>query len=90
LRLDRVERLTARARALARQGAFAALPELAYLAGCAAADLPGVLAGLGYRAANPGGQGIIFRARAPARRSSAKPGSQDGPFAKLKELTLAR
>jgi len=90
LRLDRVERLTARARALARQGAFAALPELAYLAGCAAADLPGVLAGLGYRAANPGGQGIIFRARAPARRSGAKPGSQDGPFAKLKELTLAR
>ena len=31
LRLDRVERLAARARALARQGAFAALPELALL-----------------------------------------------------------
>ncbi|HXP12913.1 MAG TPA: helicase-related protein, partial [Stellaceae bacterium] len=90
LRLDRVERLAARARALARQGAFAALPELAQLAGCAAADLPGVLAGLGYRAANPGGQGVIFRAIAPARRSSPKSGPQDGPFAKLKELTLAR
>jgi ATP-dependent RNA helicase SUPV3L1/SUV3 len=90
LRLDRVERLAARVRALARQGAFAASPELASLAGCAAADLPGVLAALGYRSFNPGGQGIIFRARAPSRRSGAKPGPRDGPFAKLKELTLAR
>ncbi len=90
LRFDRVERLAARARALARQGAFAALPELAQLAGCAAADLPGMLAGLGYRAANPDGNGVIFRARASARRRIAQSGPQDGPFAKLKELTLAR
>ena len=90
LRLDRVERLAARARALARQGAFAALPELAHLAGCAAADLPGALAALGYRSANPDGKGVVFRAAAPARPRGVKPGPQEGPFAKLRELTLAR
>jgi ATP-dependent RNA helicase SUPV3L1/SUV3 len=93
LRLDRVERLAARARALARTGAFKASPELAQLAGCAGADLPGLLAALGYRCANPGGQGMVFRVRAPSRRQSGakqKPAESGGPFAKLKELTLAR
>jgi hypothetical protein len=66
------------------------LPELAALAGCAAADLPLVLADIGYRAANQAGQGVRFRRRAPARPIRAKSTPDEGPFAKLRELTLAR
>jgi len=92
LRLDRVERLAARARALARQGALAALPELAAIAGCTREDLPGVLTALGYRAAMLDGQMVGFRpARRVGPRNRRDPAlPADGPFAKLKELTLAR
>jgi ATP-dependent RNA helicase SUPV3L1/SUV3 len=92
LRLDRVERVAARARALARQGAFEALPELASLAGCARDDLSGVLTDLGYRAVLLDGQVVGFR---PARRGAPRRRRDialpaDSPFAKLQELTLAR
>ena len=92
LRLDRVERVAAHARALARQSAFEALPELAFLAGCAREDLSGVLTDLGYRVVLLDGQVVGFRParRGPARRRRDIALQADSPFAKLKELTLAR
>jgi ATP-dependent RNA helicase SUPV3L1/SUV3 len=50
LRVDRVERLAAALRRLARQGPFAATPEIASLAGVPMAELTPVLTALGYRA----------------------------------------
>src|SRR6185312_3584468 len=47
LRVDRVERLAAAARRLARQGPFGATPALAALAGCPVSALAAVLASLG-------------------------------------------
>ncbi len=103
LRVDRVERLAAAARRLARQGPFAATPALARLGGGGIDELVPVLAALGYRAVLGEG-GVSFHARShrnrKTRRSNAARGPQqrrgdegaaaDGPFAKLKELRLAR
>jgi ATP-dependent RNA helicase SUPV3L1/SUV3 len=103
LRVDRIERLAAAARRLARQGPFAATPALASLAGCAVEELAAVLPPLGYRAVLGEG-GITFHARPrrAERPSDDKPGKRrrarrkpeaaaaDGPFAKLRELRLAR
>ncbi|HEY0524754.1 MAG TPA: helicase-related protein [Stellaceae bacterium] len=50
LRVDRVERLAAALRRLARQGPFAATPEIASLSGVPMAELTPVLTTLGYRA----------------------------------------
>jgi ATP-dependent RNA helicase SUPV3L1/SUV3 len=103
LRVDRVERLAAAARRLARHGKFAATPALAQLAGVAPEELAAMLAELGYRAV-PGEAGMSFQARShrarqtrqskpmrgrPQRRGD-EPAAADGPFAKLKELRLAR
>ena len=100
LRADRVERLAAAARRLARKGAFAATPDLAELAGAAIEDLAQMLPALGYRAVLGEG-GVSFHAR-PRRAGRTRPGERarqrrdeapeaaDGPFAKLKELRLAR
>jgi hypothetical protein len=102
LRVDRVERLAAVARRLARQGAFGATPELARLAGCAPADLALVLPALGYRAvveesgitfhaqrrhANTAKSGQVSRSRRGRHRERER---ADGPFAKLRELQRAR
>ncbi len=91
LRLDRVERLAAALRRLARQGPFAPLPELVQLAGCANAELPGVLAAMGYRAVVDE-SGLSFRAerRRTPRRRPPPPAPAEGPFAKLGSLRLAR
>jgi ATP-dependent RNA helicase SUPV3L1/SUV3 len=102
LRVDRVERLAAAARRLARQGAFGATPALAQLAGSSIDDLASVLPALGYRAVL-GENGVSFQARsrragperqgAPSRRRKQRRGDAppaDGPFAKLRELRLAR
>ena len=90
LRLDAVERILARAGKLSRAGPFAATDEMAALAGCGAASFGGVLTGLGYRAAAPDAQGIIFyspparsRRGGRRRRDTANPCS---PFAKLASL----
>ena len=91
LRLDRVERLAAALRRLARQGPFAPLPELQQLAGCSGEELPGVLAALGYRAVVDE-SGTTFhpeRRRAAKRRPPARVPAE-GPFAKLGALRLAR
>jgi ATP-dependent RNA helicase SUPV3L1/SUV3 len=92
LRVDRVERLAARVRILSRQGAFGALPELANLAGCGLADLPAVLEALGYRAKATDAQEPRFRGRHRNVAARPIPARHDphSPFAKLKELRLAR
>ncbi|HZT51591.1 MAG TPA: disulfide oxidoreductase, partial [Stellaceae bacterium] len=94
LRFDRLERLAMMVRRAARQGAFAPSTELAALAGCALDDLAAVLPSLGYRAVPDGNGGMLFRARARrfGRRGDGRhPAAQpDGPFAKLRDLRLAR
>jgi ATP-dependent RNA helicase SUPV3L1/SUV3 len=91
LRPDRVERLAAAARRLARQGAFAASPELAALAGVDPAQLRRVLAGLGYRAVRQGGAEVFVARRRRARlRAPRRAALAEGhPFAKLQELRFA-
>jgi ATP-dependent RNA helicase SUPV3L1/SUV3 len=102
LRVDRVERFAARLRRLARQGPFGATPALAALAGCAVADLAQMLSALGYRAVLDGAGGLTFHparrganGHGPARARRRKDGpadapAADGPFAKLRDLRLAR
>jgi ATP-dependent RNA helicase SUPV3L1/SUV3 len=103
LRVDRVERLAAAARRMMRQGPFAATPDLAGLAGCPVAELVEVLPALGYRAAIDD-NGATFHARPRRQRDAKRKGrparhqrerqqpveSGDSPFAKLRELRLAR
>ena len=101
LRVDRVERLAAAARRLARQGPFVATPGLAELAGASVEELASILLALGYHAVRGEG-GVSFHARSRRaaeargkarrrrrRREEGAPGA-DGPFAKLRELRLAR
>jgi len=90
LRADRLERLAAAARRLARQGRFPATPELAATAGCAVEGLAAALPALGYRVIRAG-EAVFFQ----ARRRRFGDGQQsahhdDSPFAKLKELRLVR
>ncbi len=66
LRVDRLERLAAASRRLARQGAFAPTPALAALVGGGEADLTAILPALGYRAIVEA-SGVTFVAR-PRRR----------------------
>jgi ATP-dependent RNA helicase SUPV3L1/SUV3 len=91
LRVDKVERLAAEARRLARQGPFGPSPELAALAGSSLHDLAAMLTSLAYRAVHDG-NGVTFHARREARRRSAtgRTPSGDGPFAKLAALRLAQ
>jgi ATP-dependent RNA helicase SUPV3L1/SUV3 len=90
LRLDRVERLAAASRRLARQGQFAPTPELAALAGVKPAELAGLLPALGYKAVVDD-EGTRFIAR-PARRGAKKPKptAPQGPFAALRALRAGR
>ena len=94
LRPDRLERLTAAARRLARQGPFAAGPELAAVAGVESGALRGLLAALNYRRVIDAGR-ETFVARPQRRRETAKPirqaqeTSEGHPFAKLRGLKLA-
>jgi ATP-dependent RNA helicase SUPV3L1/SUV3 len=92
LRVDRLERLAASARRLARQGPFQALPELAQIAGVEAKALTGILSALGYRAVVDGNGVSFHRARRAGERRAARHGAAgtDGPFAKLGALRFAR
>jgi ATP-dependent RNA helicase SUPV3L1/SUV3 len=92
LRADRVERLAAAARRQARQGRFAADPQLAAIAGVEPGRLQPLLTALGYRAVIA--DGVESFVAKPRRRGLAKatpaPTLRDGhPFAKLRELKLA-
>jgi ATP-dependent RNA helicase SUPV3L1/SUV3 len=90
LRVDRLERLAAGARRLARQGPFGITPELIALAGCKAAELAGVLAALGYRAVvDVDGATFLPRRRPPARADRRKRQNVHSPFAELRKLRLA-
>jgi hypothetical protein len=105
LRIDRVERLAAVARRLARRGPFGAATALATLAGCAGDALATVIPALGYRAV-PGSDGAVSFHTRPRRRERARFGKADtarpirrrgkdkdaeaSPFAKLRELRLVR
>ncbi len=91
LRVDKVERLAAAARRLARQGPFGPSPELAALAGSSLHDLAATLTSLAYRAVHDG-NGVIFHARRQARRRAAtgRVPRADSPFAKLATLRLAQ
>jgi ATP-dependent RNA helicase SUPV3L1/SUV3 len=89
IRPDRLERLAAAARS--RKGPFAVDAELAGFSGVALADLPQVLAGLGYRAiVRDGAELFVARPRRPKPpRLHALTRGEGHPFAKLKELRLA-
>ena len=76
LRVDVVERLAARLRALARDGPFALPPELGALTGLSAADLGAVVEALGYgpvtrSATSAAGRGRRAAPRAGSRRAAA-------------------
>jgi ATP-dependent RNA helicase SUPV3L1/SUV3 len=94
LRPDRLERLAAAARRLARQGPFSAGAELVAIAGVEPRALRRLLAALGYRTLIDAGR-ETFVARPQRRRDTTKSsrrGQQTGeghPFAKLRELKLA-
>jgi ATP-dependent RNA helicase SUPV3L1/SUV3 len=94
LRPDRLERVAAAARRLARAGPFSAGAELATTAGLPPSGLRLLLLGLGYRAVIADGQEIFIprprRLRKAKHAGKRREQSADGhPFAKLGELKLA-
>jgi ATP-dependent RNA helicase SUPV3L1/SUV3 len=92
LRVDRLERLAAAARALARQGPFAPNAALMGIAGADRDHLAAMLPALGYRAVHDGDT-VMFHARRKVRPRPRRRGAEapaDGPFAKLRNLRLAR
>ena len=93
LRADRVERLAAAARRLARNGRFAADQRLASIAGVEPDELRPLLTALGYRAViDAGAETFVARPRRRrqlANRSNPRPAREGNPFAKLRELKLA-
>jgi len=99
VRVDRLERLAAAARKLARQGPFTATPALVSLACCAPEALPSVLHSLGYLAVEDAG-GTSFMAAKRMRRKLAKRGRSDrgrrrgpdpdSPFAALRDLVSGK
>ncbi|HEX5795676.1 MAG TPA: hypothetical protein VFY19_07535, partial [Geminicoccaceae bacterium] len=89
LRVDVVERLAARLRALAREGPFALPPELGALTGLSAADLGAVVEALGY---GPNGAERYVRSRSrPPRRAARRVEARGGasPFAALRGIRLS-
>ncbi len=96
LRVDRLERLAAAARRLARHGAFAPTPELGDPIGRQALGYRALIEVNGVAVNGVSGSGLTFVARprrrarplaAPAKRRAA---GEDHPFAKLRALRLAR
>jgi ATP-dependent RNA helicase SUPV3L1/SUV3 len=96
VRPDALERFALALRQLARQGPFVPTPALAGHLGCSPDALAGLIAALGYRIKDRGGEaGEPITVSAKRRRrvapTAARP--RDGgesPFAKLKEHRLAR
>ena len=98
IRVDRLEQLAASLRKLSRTGPFALAGALASLVGAPLAELPAIVAALGYRAkeidgtvtftAQPRRHRPAHAAREPVR--PVTPVSPDHPFAKLRELAHAR
>jgi ATP-dependent RNA helicase SUPV3L1/SUV3 len=92
LRPDRLERLAAAARRLARLGAFSADDKLAATQGVGRPALRRLLAGLGYRTIIRAGEEKFSGPRRGQRdvvKRCYRPPTTDGhPFAKLRELNL--
>jgi ATP-dependent RNA helicase SUPV3L1/SUV3 len=92
LRPDRLERLAATARRLARFGAFSADDELAAILGVQRPALRRLLAALGYRAVVRAGEekfsGPPRNQRDPIKSRYRPPAPEGHPFAKLRELNL--
>jgi ATP-dependent RNA helicase SUPV3L1/SUV3 len=94
VRVDIVERLTARALKMARKGDFAAIPELLTMVGCNMADMAGILSALGYQVAI--NDAVMTFSLARRRRSQARTRSRnqnrrdkiasESPFAGLRTL----
>jgi ATP-dependent RNA helicase SUPV3L1/SUV3 len=93
LRADRLERLAAVARRLARNGPFAADARLAALAGVEPDALRPLLMALGYRAViADGAESFVARPRRRRETAAGIPRSsprEGHPFAKLRQLKLA-
>jgi ATP-dependent RNA helicase SUPV3L1/SUV3 len=93
LRPDRLEQLSAAARARGQAGPFAGDAALAALAGVALGDLRRLLLGLGYRALIRDGVELFVarprRLNGSPRRAVRRPAPEGHPFAKLKELKFA-
>jgi ATP-dependent RNA helicase SUPV3L1/SUV3 len=95
LRADRLERLAAAARRLARNGPFVADERLAAIAGVEPSGLRPLLTALGYRALiDSGAETFVARPRRHReidehRRHRAPTPREGHPFAKLRELKLA-
>ena len=100
IRVDRLEQFAATLRQRAKtEGGFPLEPALASMIGAPAAELPAIVAALGYRGA-PREDGIVRFAPLPRRsrrngisRRPAlppRPVAPDHPFAKLKELEFNR
>jgi ATP-dependent RNA helicase SUPV3L1/SUV3 len=92
VRADRLEQFAAAARGRARAGRFAIDAQLAAAAGVRLAEVPRLLAGLGYRVVAGDGEAVAV---APPRRRSPRPAAkppvaaEGHPFAKLKALKFA-
>ncbi|HVC53155.1 MAG TPA: helicase-related protein [Stellaceae bacterium] len=92
VRADRLERLVAAAWSRAKAGRFAIDAELAAIVGVAPADMPRLLAGLGYRVV--AGSDAAMVVGPPRRRplhQAARPraAAEGNPFAKLAKLKFA-
>ena len=95
VRADALERLSLAARRLAAHGPFTATEALRQIIHCEAAALPAVIAALGYRSVEEGGE---LRFHAPPRKASGKDRKKrrrgrprsESPFAALRELKLSR
>ncbi len=89
IRVDILERLSARLRREARRGGITAGAELAALCGCRSAELDAILWALGYRpvaAAEGKPARYVVRRRTAAKNKAPRrqpPGDPDSPFAEL-------
>ena len=96
VRADRLERLSSKAWNLSRQGPFLATPALAQLIDCTPGEIGMVLSSLGYRMRDKGALATFERAprgrrrQVSARRRKTLRYDADSPFAKLRELDIAR
>ncbi len=94
VRSDMAERRASKAWTLARKGPFVPGPELLSLAGCGAEEMTHILTGLGYRAKD-GEDGVPRFSHKNRTKAKPKPKpvarkQQDSPFAKLRDVTVAR
>jgi hypothetical protein len=88
LRVDRIEAIAQEARRLTRSGDFTISEALLTLGGAAAAELPAILQGLGYREVSVG---RYRAAKQPRRREATLPANEtSSPFAGLRARLAVR